>query len=87
MKTEHFTTVHVDGVPWPMPAGVMHVCEPREQAFFLCACGCEALVSVWLRKGGWTYSEADGVPNLDGSVLSQPCGAHYWIRKGAVAWA
>lgn len=87
MKIAQFTSQHVDAYPWPMTPGIMYVCEARDQAMFLCACGCGSLASIWLNKGGWTYTETDAVPDITGSILTQPCGAHYWVRKGEVCWA
>ena len=60
---------------------------PHLNPVILCACGCGSLASIWLRKNGWTYAETEGVPDITGSILTQPCGAHYWVRKGEVVWA
>lgn len=86
-RTKLYRAERVDAVPYPLAPGVLYVCEATGLVTHLCACGCEGLAATRLNRDGWSYDDAIGVPTIAPSILNHPCGAHYFIRAGAVVWA
>jgi hypothetical protein len=87
IRTERYRAEHVDEVPYPLDPGTLYVCEPQGRATHVCACGCEGLAATMINTHGWTLSLDEDRPTIAPSILNSPCGAHYFIRDGAVVWA
>jgi hypothetical protein len=78
---------------WPeeIVEGVIYLIKEVPQwAVFVCPCGCELEIALNLLPGKsprWSVSTDNDQITLAPSIhVTQPCGAHFFIRGGEVQW-
>lgn len=79
-----FRIEEVAETPWPLEPGVLYLLRARGHGNFICPCGCGYMTGIHVNPGGWTLDEK--TVTVAPSVLTQPCGAHFFIRNGEVVW-
>jgi len=89
MKQTHFSHQIVEFIPECLEEGVLYVSHRYKTAAHKCACGCGEEVVTPLSPADWAIQIENGRATLDPSIgnWSFACRAHYFIRKGRVAWA
>lgn len=89
MKQQRMSHVFVEEIPAKTEQGVLYVSMECATAIHRCACGCGQEVVTPLSPTDWTLIFDGDTVSLDPSVgnWALPCRAHYFIDRGAVAWA
>ncbi|WP_080647942.1 DUF6527 family protein [Variovorax atrisoli] len=89
MKQSRMAHIFVNEVPTELAPGVLYVAMDCATAIHRCACGCGQEVVTPFSPTDWTLIFDGDTVSLDPSVgnWSLPCRSHYFIDRGAIAWA
>lgn len=87
-RVDRLELVRVELMPERPGPGKLYYSEKYGSLIHLCACGCGRKSVTPPRthwRDGWDFDESG--PTLSPSILNKVCGAHYFLRAGAIVWA
>ena len=89
MKQQRMSHVFVEEIPADTEQGMLYVSMECATAIHRCACGCGQEVVTPLSPTDWSLIFDGDSISLNPSIgnWSLPCRSHYFIDRGAVAWA